>query len=209
MLEIECAAKIGLSGGPLYYRCACCCGGWGCCCALCLAYLFPASASICHLRALVVVEWSRRATVARYACAEPCLPLPPCPSLPLLQVRHVRQPHERAHAPQLVPGLQGHALLLAGALTHDLKLYAIHRMTRQIQIVLRALERVLPCQWLGSAGGNGRLLPPGVPPALRLFMCHSALHPVSPLAASQPPASPRRSATACCTRSTALSAARC
>ncbi len=23
MLEIECAAKIGLSGGPLYYRCAC------------------------------------------------------------------------------------------------------------------------------------------------------------------------------------------
>lgn len=170
MLEIECAAKIGLSGGPLYYRCACRCGGWGCCCALCLAYLFPASASICHLRALVVVEWSRRATVARYACAEPCLPLPPCPSLPLLQLRHVRQPHERAHAPQLVPGLQGHALLLAGALTHDLKLYAIHRMTRQIQIVLRALERVLPCQWLGSAGGNGRLLP------ARRASCTQALH---------------------------------
>lgn len=107
MLEIECAAKIGLSGGPLYYRCG---AGpcWPCLAVAWLAVLGWLSEAALLLAPLLTPTPLPTLLLTPTRSA----PRPPPAARP--QVRHVRQPDERAHAPQLVPGLQGHALLLPG-----------------------------------------------------------------------------------------------
>jgi hypothetical protein len=106
MLEIECAAKIGLSGGPLYYRCVLYC------CVHVLHCSWQSGCTAWGVHSWLVMEWLgrgriystfKRCNATRPQARQPGFP-PPFQTtfgaycLFYVQVRHVRQPHERAHA---------------------------------------------------------------------------------------------------------------